>query len=66
MAGFVGDAAPTDSDTDSGICADSDQSSPRQPSPRISGPPQLTRNGDYLTPNSARYERLASRGRRSR
>ncbi|CAJ0962443.1 unnamed protein product, partial [Mesorhabditis belari] len=59
---------PQDSDTDSGICADSDQSSPRHAQP-INGfpgsslprhlapgyqPPRELDNRDYLTPNSAR------------
>ncbi|CAI4222204.1 unnamed protein product [Auanema sp. JU1783] len=61
----LGDIAPQDSDTDSGICADSDQSSPRQgsqssiPSSYSSQPQYIYRhltdeNRDYLTPNSAR------------
>uniref|UniRef100_A0A1I7XGL4 Uncharacterized protein n=1 Tax=Heterorhabditis bacteriophora TaxID=37862 RepID=A0A1I7XGL4_HETBA len=54
---------PQDSDTDSGICADSDQSSPRHPVasshfPHYNHPQhvyrqQLAEDRDYLTPNCA-------------
>lgn len=48
-----GEIAPQDSDTDSGICADSDQPSPRQP---VEIPLLFTSNNyaDYLVPDSYR------------
>lgn len=51
-----GEVAPQDSDTDSGICADSEQPSPRQliEIPLIFS---SNSNSDYLTPESYRYVR---------